>query len=310
MQNKHDFFQFMASVEANIENDYKIVRRRSKEDPGTAGDQVEEQWADILRKWLPATYHVVTRRRILFDDQSSSPQVDILVLKPSYPTALRSQKYVFSGGVLAAFECKLTLRSRDISHAFQTCAEIKRKFGHVLGTPQDELCGLPIFGILAYSHDIRAKDGESRLYENIERAQIKFPDRVSELVDTICVAEEAVLLLGLDLLIGPNLDKIQRQELKDVKLKEAIVVSHVIHGNERGPGDILAAFVHDLTRRLALHDPSIRDWADHLTHLGSYVGIGRPAYIATDELSKNVVDRLRKVGCDNYRWSKWAATFP
>ena len=104
----------MAAVKESIARDYVRIRNRSTDDPGTAGDQAEEDWAQIFRAWLPATYPVVTKGRILFEDGSSSPQVDILILKPSYPRQLRHEKYIFAGGVIAAFECKLTLRKEDI----------------------------------------------------------------------------------------------------------------------------------------------------------------------------------------------------
>jgi len=314
MRKKHDFFELMATVRKEIADDYKRVKRRSREDPGTAGDEVEEQWAEVLRKWLPATYHVITKGRILFEDRTSSPQVDILVVKPSYPLALRNKKYVFSGGVLAAFECKLTLRARDLSDAFQNCAQIKRRARHVLGSPQDELCRLPIFGVLAHSHDIRSKSGESRLYEHIEKVQAKYAEHLSEFVDTICVAEEATIPLTLDVLIGPNIDDALREDVEYLNGKEAIAAMYTMHheidGDEISSGAVLAGFIHDLTRRLALHDPLIRDWADHLSYLGLYGGIGKTIYATGDELSKRVVERLRKNGTENERWSKWSGTFP
>ncbi|WP_316397741.1 DUF6602 domain-containing protein, partial [Bradyrhizobium sp. 33ap4] len=85
---KHDFFNLMSAVKESLNSAYLRIRARSKDDPGTAGDQAEEDWAEILRDWLPATYRIVTKGRILFADGSSSPQVDILVLTPSYPRGL------------------------------------------------------------------------------------------------------------------------------------------------------------------------------------------------------------------------------
>ncbi len=281
MTNQHDFFQLMAAVNDDILNDFRIVRRRSREDPGTAGDQVEEQWADVLRRWLPATYHIVTKGRILFPNETASPQVDILVLRPSYPLGLRNKKYFFSGGVLAAFECKLTLRARDLVKAFQTCHKIKKNTVDCTGTPQDELCKLPIFGVLAHSHDIRDKGNKSILYEKIEQTYPKFADHLSELVDIICVADDATIPLVIDVLIGPNLENNLALELKDIGETEAISAWYFMHSaekkNRRRSGDALAVLISNLTRRLALHEPTIRDWADHLEVLGSYIGIGKPA---------------------------------
>jgi hypothetical protein len=118
---RHDFFKILAGVNEALAGDYKKIRRRSSEDPGTAGDQAEEDWAKIFRNWLPATYPVITKGRILFEDGTSSPQVDVLVLKPSYPLALRHEKYILASGVVAAFECKLTLRKEYASPTLRWC---------------------------------------------------------------------------------------------------------------------------------------------------------------------------------------------
>ena len=59
---QHDFFKLMNSVKESLQSAYVRIRARSKDDPGTAGDQVEEDWAEILRDWLPANYRIVTKR--------------------------------------------------------------------------------------------------------------------------------------------------------------------------------------------------------------------------------------------------------
>jgi len=106
---KHDFFEMMRALKDSLATDYHRIRARTKDDPGTAGDQAEEDWAAILRDWLPAIYPVFTKGRILFEDGSSSPQVDVLVLKPSYPQGLRHQKYFFAGGVIICVADAATL---------------------------------------------------------------------------------------------------------------------------------------------------------------------------------------------------------
>jgi len=40
---------------------YERITRRSAEDPGTAGDQAEENWAAFFRDWLPPSYPIVTK---------------------------------------------------------------------------------------------------------------------------------------------------------------------------------------------------------------------------------------------------------
>ena len=74
----HDLEDFMKQVTSEMESEYLRIRSRALEDPGTAGDQGEENWAELLREWLPPTYKVVTRGRILSSDGRTSPQVDVL----------------------------------------------------------------------------------------------------------------------------------------------------------------------------------------------------------------------------------------
>jgi hypothetical protein len=42
-------------------DEYRPIISRSKEDPGTAGDEAEELWKAALERWLPDGYHVVTK---------------------------------------------------------------------------------------------------------------------------------------------------------------------------------------------------------------------------------------------------------
>jgi hypothetical protein len=311
---QHDFFKLMAAVKDSLARDYDRIRERSRDDPGTAGDQAEEDWAAILRNWLPAVYPVITKGRILFEDGSSSPQIDVLVLKPSYPLGLRNEKYIFAGGVVAAFECKLTLRRDDVKTAFQTASIIKRKARAQHGTPYDELNSMPIFGLLAHSSSPRGKQPSWKLHEIVEKYQTAFAKHPRELLDIICVADTATLPLGKHLLIGNDLDQDEREQLSEVEGVDLISTMYVIHDEERtevsSTGAILAGLIHDLTFRMAFEDVAIRDWADHLSYLGFYGGIGRPVFWTGDDLSLKVRLRLNTSGRDTDRWSKWCRHLP
>lgn len=57
----------MAFATQEMESEYYRIQKRTREDPGTAGDQGEENWAELLRHWLPQGYHVRTKGRILSD---------------------------------------------------------------------------------------------------------------------------------------------------------------------------------------------------------------------------------------------------
>ncbi|WP_407160495.1 DUF6602 domain-containing protein [Bradyrhizobium sp. STM 3557] len=292
------------------------MRQRSREDPGTAGDQAEEGWAEILRNWLPATYRVVTKGRLLFEDGSSSPQVDILVLTPSYPRALGNEKYVFAGGVVAAFECKLILRKADVARAFQTAARIKKKAKQRQQTPYDELNAPPIFGLLAHSQSIEQRSSSNKLYKCICDNTPKHVDHPRELLDLICVADTATYSLGKHVLIGKHLTEDEREELNEIEAAGAVATMYVIQDDRNfdgvfdHSGAILAGLIYELTLRLAFEDTTIRPWAEHLSSLGFYGGIGIPSYCDENVLSKNVRDELDAQPRDDSFWSKWSKNLP
>jgi hypothetical protein len=84
----HALHMFMAQVTEEMASEYERIYARAVEDPGTAGDEGEENWATLLRDWLPPNYHVRTKGRLLSHNGLMSPQIDVLVLKPSYPRKL------------------------------------------------------------------------------------------------------------------------------------------------------------------------------------------------------------------------------
>jgi hypothetical protein len=51
--------------------------------------------------------------------------VDVVVLRPGYPERLVSKKLYLSSGVLAAFECKNTVKAEHITTAAATAALVK-----------------------------------------------------------------------------------------------------------------------------------------------------------------------------------------
>lgn len=123
---RHELVDFLERASREVAAEYERITRTSSDDPGTAGDEGEENWAHVLRQWLPAGYHVVTKGRILGHDGRLSRQVDVLVLSPAYPQGLLTtgaKKYLASG-VLAAFECKLSLRRQHILYGVELAADL------------------------------------------------------------------------------------------------------------------------------------------------------------------------------------------
>lgn len=89
---EHDIHDFVSRSQREIQEEYERIQKRATEDPGTAGDQGEENWATLIRNWLPRYFQVVTKGRILSQSCDASPQIDILVLYPSYPKILIDKK--------------------------------------------------------------------------------------------------------------------------------------------------------------------------------------------------------------------------
>jgi hypothetical protein len=165
---EHDIFSFLQSAQRDLDNEYKRILKRATEDPSTAGDQGEENWATLLRNWLPSYFHIVTKGRILTESGYASPQIDILVLHPSYPRILLDKKLYLAGGVAAAFECKTTLKTIHVKDAVKTSAEIRKNLPKQLGSPYKELNSSIIYGLLAHSHSWKGRG--SKPLENIEKA--------------------------------------------------------------------------------------------------------------------------------------------
>jgi hypothetical protein len=136
---------------ADMQSEYDRIRGRTQEDPGTAGDEGEETWAALLRDWLPESYRVVTRGRLLAANGSAGPQLDVLVLRPGYPIRLINKKLYLVGGVAAVFECKNTLTAAHVKNAFLQARAINGLSSERSGTPFMEAVPERYFGVLAHS---------------------------------------------------------------------------------------------------------------------------------------------------------------
>ena len=172
--------------------DYKRITRRSREDPGTAGDQGEANWQNLLKEWLPAGYHVRTKGRIVSIFGKASPQLDVVVLDPGYPKGLLDQKLYLAAGVLAAFECKITLRPKDIENAFKKCRKIKELMYEGSGrtTPYQELHAPIIYGLLAHSH-AKTLATTTRAETVVVKADSLYCNHPKFMLDCMCIADIA-----------------------------------------------------------------------------------------------------------------------
>ena len=138
------------------------------------------------RKYLPANYHVRTKGRIVASNGLASRQIDVLVLSPSYPVGLLDTKTYVAAGVLAAFECKITLRPQHIDTTTKAIAEL----GNLIQA--DQFMNHPIFcGLLAHSHAFASSQAAPgvlitrALYAAFNK-YVKYP---AQYLDLLCVSD-------------------------------------------------------------------------------------------------------------------------
>lgn len=126
----------------------------SNANPDSAGESTEDVFAALIRKIIPDEFKVVTRARIEFEDPKDSPQLDLVILKPGGEKRLNNLKSYPRSSVLAAFECKLTLRKRDLEKAVATANAIKDNYAEGMARYRDSTHNnigscRPYFGVLA-----------------------------------------------------------------------------------------------------------------------------------------------------------------
>jgi hypothetical protein len=185
----HELETFIDEVSDELSTEYERISRRAREDPGTAGDEGEENWRALLAEWLPEQLTVVTKGRILSESGIPSPQVDVLILRPGYPPALRGKKLYLAGGVLAAFECKLTLRAEHVAEAAKNARVVRALVNHRKGSPYNELHCPISFGLLAHRTSLRG-DAAARI-DSLLRHELAADVHPRDVLDVVCVANLA-----------------------------------------------------------------------------------------------------------------------
>lgn len=267
----HELHDFMTQASDEMASEYARIQKRASEDPGTAGDQGEENWAQLLRDWLPPSYRVVTKGRLVGHDNQASPQVDVLVLRPGYPEKLTNKKLYLAHGVAAAFECKTTLKAEHISRAVDAAATTKGILPPREGTPYKELRSPLIFGLLAHSHVWKSptSDPINNLTTKLDASlrDIKHP---RQSIDLVCVADLATF-------------REATCSSYNLAWKAAgtgyVVTTSMLSATAQTSGQAAAfrpigSFICSLVEKLAWEDPSLRYFADYyrLAGLGGNAG--------------------------------------
>lgn len=323
----NDLFDYMRNATHQMQSEYERIQKRAVEDPGTAGDNGEENWAELLRRWLPKSYHVVTKGRIMNTKGECGPQVDVLVLSPSYPEALLGRKEYLEGGVIAAFECKLTLKAEHIRAAVKNAADIRRLSQPTRqGTLHKDLYARVCYGLLAHSHVWQGE--QSSPLENVERHLLETEGtevlHPKEILDVICVSNLATWSTTKFIVVGHHLLSqlsIRYQQFGDVweeiQAAGGVIESiHMCYSYEHQTTDEkkalftpIGTFLSTLLVRLAWEDASLRSLAEYFILaevLGSGRGKGRIWPLTV--LSGESVEKLRRDGgpVSGERWNEWS----
>lgn len=310
----HDLHTFMAQVTAEMASEYDRIYARAKEDPGTAGDEGEENWARLLKEWLPPSYHVETKGRLIGHDGKMSPQVDVVVLKPAYPRKLLEKKVWLAGGVAAVFECKTTLTAAHVEASVKRCATIKDLYAERVGTPRAELRSPLIYGLLAHSHSWKrqASDPVANVQNAFESA---FPHVTHPRfeMDVLCVAD---LATWSSMAISRYEVEWQPQNHAELTSAFEAACGPITTMSCSWPGSPsqhrcfrpVGALLDDITYRLAWSDPSVRDIADYFqkTNLGGS-GSGKMRYWPLSSYSPEVAAQIAAGRATNgVRWDEWS----
>lgn len=272
----HDLHDFMQQLSDEMAAEYDRIQKRASEDPGTAGDQGEENWAELLRGWLPRTYEVVTKGRIISADGRTSPQVDVLVLKDVYPEKLIDKKLYLAAGVAAAFECKITLRASHIEEAVKNCVVIKDLYPVRNGTPYKELHAPIVYGLLAHSHSWKGHNSapEDNILQKLNLSDLMFVSHPRLCLDVLCVADLAAWTLL-------KVTFLSQFHPRDPNYAPQNAETITVYGRHTAACDSqveiftsIGVLISSLSRRLAWEDSALRDLADYyrdtkITGIGS-----------------------------------------
>jgi len=308
---ENDLVTFMRRLTAEQEQEYRRIQERVAEDPGTAGDQGEENWATLLRNWLPQAYRVVTKGRLLGPDGSAGPQVDVLVLSPAYPQYLVDKKLYLTGGVVAAFECKLTLRKFHLDELFKNCMSIRPLIKRTTGTPLAELRSPLIYGLLAHSHEWKSVGStpEANINRTLGRCDADATKHPSDMPDVVCVSDVGLWDAWRMIFPARPDSGFQFPNESNVEIR-SMYMSHVYlpsGPNKQYPYFTpIGSLLSTLYRRISWVDPTMRDFSRHFDSLGGFgsaVDRHWPIHVLSGPLRRTLKNNVLKSGVWFDEWS-------
>ena len=252
-----DPYEFMWQLSDDMVAEYDRIYKGATENSGFTGDQTEENWAQLLRKWLPRTYEVVTNGKIITQEGDTSPELDILVLKDTYSHDSQSERLYLAADVAAVFECKATLRAAHIAEAVQTCAEIKNLYPVRVGTPYKELHTPVVYGLLAHSHSWKGNNStpEVNIARNLYKYDNQHVSHPRQTLDLLCVADLAAWTSCKSAFVS-------RENEPDKLVLSSYAERILSADNHLERFTPIVALVSNLSHRLAWENPTLRNLAD------------------------------------------------
>ena len=315
---QHVLHAFMRQMNTEMASEYERIQLRATDDPGTAGDEGEENWAEVFRGWLPRNYEVVTKGRIINEEGLTSPQMDVLVLNVSYPTKLLNKKHYLAAGVAAAFECKTTLKSAHISQAFKRCRELKNLYKQRTGSPYRELHSPIVYGLLAHSHSWKGNNSnpDQTVSDKVVEADLSQIPHPRLQPDLICVADLGTWTCTKFAFIGPC----QVPDWQAVASKygptgaaySSYIALTCAYEQQLEHFAPIGGLISYLTQKLARENPTLRNLADYyrLTNIaGQGAGRGMRRW-QSSIYSDGIRPRVEAGRLSNgVAWDEWSLTF-
>jgi hypothetical protein len=314
----HDLDDFMDTATKEMEQEYLRIQKRVKDDPGTAGDQGEENWAELLRGWLPSTYPIVTKGRILSREGIAGPQIDVLVLQPSYPRKLLGKKLYLAGGVVAAFECKITLKASHIKEAVADAVMIRKHLSRRVGSPYQELHSPLIFGLLAHSYAWKRQKSTpiENISDHLQKADEDCVTHPREMLDVLCVSDLATWISQRISWIGPKMVSEWSQVAGLYGPDGAASTSYVCFStqlqSQKATFTPIGAMLSYLLRRLAWEEQGIRRFAQYFYSV-QMAGVGGKGRLRlwNDSIYSNEI-RRKVISANEFTresWDEWCLNF-
>lgn len=196
-------------------------------------------------------------------------------------------KEYLSGGVVAAFECKTTLRRKHIEEFVEHSRKIEKLAFNENGTPRKDLQSKIYYGLLAHSawREKRKFNQKEIIEKAIWEYNKKYITHPREIPDIICVADLGVW--KSQKMIVPNYDNVKG-------LKGNFVMSgYVASDNKEEFFTPVGVCVFDLLQNIAWRYSSVRDIVTYMRKLnifGNARGYARPWEwaILSEETRKNI----------------------